>query len=153
MYLPWSFGFCHFLHHGKCLALLIPQLEQAQQHLIPLMLKLLDGAVARLLQCSFDNRLLYGRRKFGDRSQVLPPTRDRTREVFHEVAYSIRPAAGMKQQIGAHHAPAKSRSPANSSVRIRNVEHALPNQMNDFTVEGRLAPAGDVAYNFLAQIT
>ena len=67
-----SFGFCDFLHHGKCLALLIPQLEQAQQHLIPLMLKLLDGAVARLLQCSFDNRLLYGRREFGDRSQVLP---------------------------------------------------------------------------------
>src|SRR5258708_13650059 len=133
MYLPWSFGFCHFLHHGKCLALLIPQIEQGQQYLSPLMLKLLDGAVGRLLQCSFDNRLLYGRRKFGDRSQVLPPTRDRTREVFHEVAYSIRPAAEMKQQIGSHNAPAKSRSPANSTVRIRKFERGLRNQVKDFT--------------------
>src|SRR5258708_17864064 len=116
------------------------------------MLKLLDGAVARLLQCSFDNRLLYGRREFGDRSQVLPPTRDRTREAFHEVAYSIRPAAEMKQQIGSHNAPAKSRSPANSSVRIRNVEHALLNQVNDLTVAGLLEPDGHVAYTFLAQM-
>src|SRR5260221_11791187 len=102
------------------------------------MLKLLDGAVARLLQCSFDNRLLYGRREFGDRSQVLPPARDRTREVVHEVAYSIRPAAEMKQQIGSHNSPAESRSPANRSVRIRNVEHALLNQVNDFTVQSGL---------------
>src|SRR5258708_13880510 len=129
MYLPWSFGFCHFFHHGKCLALLVPHLEQAQQHLIPFMLKLLDGAVARLLQCSFDNRLLYGRREFGDRSQVLPPTRDRTREVFHEVAYSIRPAAQMKQQIWPHNPPAKSSPPANTSLRIPNREQPLLTQM------------------------
>src|SRR6266853_1283146 len=102
------------------------------------MFKLLDGAVARLLQCSFDNRLLYRRREFGDRSQVLPPACDRTREVVHEVAYSIRPAGEMKQQIGSHYAPAKSRSPANRSIRIRNVDHSLLNQVNDFAVERRL---------------
>src|SRR6266851_2095715 len=116
------------------------------------MFKLLDGAVARLLQCSFDNRLLYGRREFGDRSQVLPPTRDWTREVLHEVAYSIRPAAEMKQQIGSHNAPAESRSPANRSVRIRNVEHALLNQVNDFTVERRLQPVGHVANRLQAAL-
>src|SRR6266436_3643467 len=84
--------------------------------------------------------------------QEKPPARDRAREVVHEVAYSIWPAAEMKQQVGSHNAPAKSRSPANRSVRIRNVEHALLNQVNDFTVESRLEPVGDVAYNFLAQM-
>src|SRR4029077_11221434 len=142
MDLPCSFGFCDFLHHGKCLALLIPQLEQAQQNFVPLMLKLLDGAVPGLLQCSFDNRLLYGRREFGDRSQVLPPDRERTRELLHEMPYSIRPAAEMKQQVGSHNAPAKSRSPANRGVRIRNIEHSLLDQVNDFPVESRLQPVG-----------
>src|SRR5579859_3874676 len=152
MFLPWLFGFCDFLRYGKWFALFIPQLEQAQQHLISLMFKLFNAAVARLPQCSFDNRLLYGRREFGDRSQVLPPTCDRTREVVHEVAYSIRPAAEMKQEIGSHNTPAKSWSPGNRGVRILNVEHALLNQVNHFTVESCLQPVGHVAYDFLAQM-
>src|SRR5258707_12941641 len=86
------------------------------------MLKLLDGAVARLLQCSFDNRLLYGRREFGDRSQVLPPARERTRQGLHEVTYSLRPATEVKQQVGCHHPPSRSRTAANCSVLIRDVE-------------------------------
>src|SRR5690349_3930129 len=116
------------------------------------MFKLLDGAVPRLLQCSFDNRLLYGRREFGDRPQVLPPDRERTRKLLHEMSYSIRSAAEMKQQIGPHNTPAKSRSPANRGIRIRDIEHSLLDQVNDFSVESRLQPVGCMAYNFLAKM-
>src|SRR6266850_4273227 len=73
-------------------------------------------------------------------------------EVIHEMVNSARTTSEVEQEIRTHHSPAQSGSPAYGSVRIGDVQYALLDEVNDFTVQRSLKAVGDVANDLFANM-
>src|SRR5689334_18024033 len=126
--------------------------EQFQKHGVAFTVEFVNRAIGCLFLHSVDDRLLYLRTEFGDRSEVFPPRRDGPGEVLHEVVNSARATAEMKEEIRTHYSPTQSGSPANGRVRVGDIQYALLDEVNDLTVQRRLQAVGHVPDNLFADV-
>src|ERR1700735_832189 len=109
--------------------------EQFQQHGVTLALEFFDRAVAGLLQNSLEKPLLNFGAEFSNLPKVFPPYRQRPRELFQEVLHPTWTATQMKQKIGSHNTPPQPWSPTHCRIPVRNIDHALVDEIHDFTIE------------------
>ena len=61
-------------------------------------------------------------------------------------------AAKMKEQIGSHDSPPQPWPPTHGGIGIRDIQYALLDEIDDFTIERGLQAVSDVSNDFLANM-
>src|SRR5690242_5192393 len=72
--------------------------------------------------------------------------------MFHEVPDSAFAAAKMEQHTWPHDSPAHSGAPANSGVRVGNIDNTEMNEIDDLPIHRGLQPIGDVSDHLFADV-
>src|SRR3984957_6917620 len=124
--------------------------EESRHNLVLLCSKLLDRAIARYLQDGVGDGLLQLRRNVRG-AESLHPGLHRTHDVFHKMVNPARPSAEVPLEAWSHHAPSRPRPVAHCHVGVGDTEYALLNEVEDFLVERRLQPVGDMTGERLKQ--
>jgi hypothetical protein len=60
--------------------------------------------------------------------------------------------AEVKQQIGSHYAPTKSRSPTHCSIGISDIQHTLLDEVYDLPIQRALDTVRDMADHFFSNV-
>src|SRR5262249_30147324 len=115
-----SAGMGAFAEHGR----LATQLEDAEQNLVPLRLKLVDGARSDLGMDAVDELLLQLRGHLR-RAEGLLPSRHGTGKLLEEVLDAAFAAAEVIQHHVSHDGPTETRPPTQRGVDIRGAHDAL----------------------------
>src|SRR5258708_36036655 len=124
--------------------------EELRHDLVLLCSKLLDRAIARHLQHAFGDSLLQLRRNVRG-AKSLHPGLHRAHDMFHKMVNPARPSAEVPLEAWSHHAPSWPRPVAHCHVGVGDAQYALLNEVEDFLVERRLQPVGDMAGKRLEQ--
>src|SRR5271168_1617296 len=116
------------------------------------MFEFLDRAAIGLLGHTFDDDFLHLWAELRDCPEVFPPRGHWPGELLHEMLDSAWTTAQVEQQIWTHQAPTQPRPPAHGHVRIGDIQYALLDEVDDFTVERRLKAIGYVADDLFADM-
>src|SRR5277367_3479172 len=124
--------------------------KEPRHDLVLLCSKLLDRAIARHLQHAVGYGLLQLRRNVRG-AESLHPGLHRAHDMFHKMVNPARPSAEMPLEAWSHHAPSRPRPVAHCHVGVGDAQYALLNEVEDFLVERRLQPVGDMTGKRLEQ--
>src|ERR1700743_1649643 len=137
---------------SRLLDLLHPELHEPQKNFISHLSQLIYRTTVRRLEDARRDCLFAALRPFRESAQVLPPRRDGTGKVLHEMLYASLAAGKMEEHTRPHDAPTKTGSPADRRIGIRNVDHAKVDQIHDLTIDCGLKTVRNVSHNLLSEM-
>src|SRR5277367_275273 len=124
--------------------------EEPRHDLVLLCSKLLDRAIARYLHHGFGDGLLQLRRNARG-AENLHPGLHRAHDMFHKMVNPARTSAEVPLEAWSHHAPSRPRPVAHCHIGVGDAQYTLLNEVEDFLVERRLQPVGDMTGKRLEQ--
>jgi hypothetical protein len=123
-----------------------------QQEFVTRLCQFINAPSVRLPENACDDSFLAARRPIGEVSQVLPPRRDRTGKMLHEVLDPALAATKVEQHARSHDSPAQPGAPTDGSVGICDIHDTQMNQIDTFSINCRLQPIGNMSDDFLADM-
>jgi hypothetical protein len=87
-----------------------------QKNLIPQLSQLICRATVRCFGDTGCDYFFAAHRPFRETAKVLPPRRDRTRKVLHEMLNASLSTGQMEKDTRVHHSPTKTRSRADQKI-------------------------------------
>src|SRR5258707_448297 len=139
MYSPCLLGMWPFWGTSDAFVACCAQGKKPYQHLVFFLSKLIHRPASSLLQHSIDDSLL----EFASNIRVpkgFHQTGQRVHEMLHVMTDPTCAAADMPLQAGSHDAPPKPRTIGHGNIGVRDTQHTLLNEIDDFPIERRLQP-------------